>query len=49
MFVAPDGQKVTAADHRTAIGKAVTKPADGPQDDSAGDPFRTRSPPDCRC
>jgi RND superfamily putative drug exporter len=43
VFVAPDGQKVTASANRAAIEKTVTELADGPQVDSADDPFQTES------
>ncbi|AXG83039.1 MMPL family transporter [Streptomyces paludis] len=41
VFVAPDGQKVTASDTRAVIERAVTELADGPQVDSVDDPFQT--------
>jgi len=41
VFVAPGGQKVTAADHRAAIEKFVSEAADGSQVSGAVDPFKT--------
>ncbi|MGX1545427.1 MMPL family transporter [Streptomyces adustus] len=43
VFVAPDGQKVTAADNRKAIEKTVTEAADGSQVAGAVNPFRANS------
>ncbi|MET7478380.1 MMPL family transporter [Streptomyces sp. NPDC005648] len=43
VFVAPDGQKVTAAAHRSAIEKFVGEAADGSQVSSAVDPFKARA------
>ncbi|WP_158239549.1 MMPL family transporter [Streptomyces carminius] len=43
VFVAPEGEKVTAADHRAAIGRLVDEAADGPGVAAAADPFRTGS------
>ncbi|MFE0787135.1 MMPL family transporter [Streptomyces mutabilis] len=40
VFIAPDGEKVTAADHRAAIDELVSTAAQGPQVDSAVSPFR---------
>ena len=40
VFIAPDGEKVTAADHRAAIDALVSEAADGPQVDSAVSPFK---------
>ncbi len=39
VFIAPDGEKVTAADNRTAIDTLVTKAADEPQVAGAVNPF----------
>ncbi|MCX5525442.1 MMPL family transporter [Streptomyces bobili] len=39
VFVAPGGEKVTAADNRRAVEDAVADLADGPQVASAADPF----------
>jgi len=39
VFVAPDGQKVTASDNKAAVEKAVAQLADGPQVDRVADPF----------
>ncbi len=43
VFVAPNGEKVTAADNRAAIEKLVTEAADGSQVASAVDPFTARA------
>jgi RND superfamily putative drug exporter len=43
VFVAPDGQKVTAADNRAAIDKSVAKVADGPEVASAVNPFQAQA------
>ncbi|MGW0581770.1 MMPL family transporter, partial [Streptomyces sp. NPDC002920] len=43
VFVAPDGQKVTAAGHRAAIETFVSEAADGSQVAGAADPFRTKA------
>ncbi|MFF3452243.1 MMPL family transporter [Streptomyces sp. NPDC002667] len=43
VFVAPDGQKVTAADNREAIERTVTDVAAGGQVASAVDPFRANA------
>ncbi|MER5401232.1 MMPL family transporter [Streptomyces sp. NPDC002599] len=43
VFVAPDGQKVTAADNREAIEKTVTDVTDGGQVASAVNPFRANT------
>ncbi|MFF2362339.1 MMPL family transporter [Streptomyces sp. NPDC058122] len=43
VFVAPDGQKVTAADNREAIEKTVTDAAAGGQVASAVNPFRANA------
>ncbi|MFE9677506.1 MMPL family transporter [Streptomyces sp. NPDC006259] len=43
VFVAPGGQKVTAAQNRRAVEDTVAELADGPQVASAADPFRTRA------
>ncbi|MFJ3895907.1 MMPL family transporter [Streptomyces sp. NPDC090083] len=43
VFVAPNGEKVTATDHRAAIEKLVTEAADGSQVASAVDPFTARA------
>ncbi|MFE0950105.1 MMPL family transporter [Streptomyces mutabilis] len=40
VFIAPDGEKVTAADHRAAVDELVSTAAQGPQVDSAVSPFR---------
>ncbi|PAK27481.1 hypothetical protein CJD44_04065 [Streptomyces sp. alain-838] len=40
VFIAPDGEKVTAADHRAAVDGLVSTAAQGPQVDSAVSPFR---------
>lgn len=39
VFIAPDGEKVTAADHRAAIDAFVAAAGDGPQVASAVSPF----------
>ncbi|RMB82331.1 MMPL family transporter [Streptomyces shenzhenensis] len=39
VFAAPDGQKVTAADHRAVVDKAVDEVAAGPQVAEAQNPF----------
>ncbi|GAA3847014.1 MMPL family transporter [Streptomyces coacervatus] len=39
VFIAPDGEKVTAADNRAAIGSLVTDAADDPQVSGAVNPF----------
>ncbi|GHA21520.1 membrane protein [Streptomyces tauricus] len=43
VFVAPDGEKVTAADNRKAVEKTVSELADGSQVASAADPFKARA------
>ncbi|MFE1959770.1 MMPL family transporter [Streptomyces sp. NPDC059479] len=43
VFVAPDGQKVTGADHRAAIEKLVDETAGGTQVDSAVSPFQAKA------
>ncbi|MFI7504990.1 MMPL family transporter [Streptomyces sp. NPDC049687] len=43
VFVAPDGQKVTAAGHREAIEAFVAEAADGSQVASATDPFGAKA------
>ncbi|MGI5451810.1 MMPL family transporter [Streptomyces sp. CA-249302] len=43
VFVAPDGQKVTAAAHRSAIEDFVREAADGSQVTSAVDPFKGKA------
>lgn len=43
VFVAPDGQKVTAAENREAVEKFVDEAADGPQVAHAADPFTSRA------
>ncbi|MEV0524217.1 MMPL family transporter [Streptomyces sp. NPDC050439] len=43
VFVAPDGQKVTAAENRQAVERFVGEAADGPQVAQAADPFKTRA------
>ncbi|MCF4139434.1 MMPL family transporter [Streptomyces sp. Tue 6430] len=43
VFVAPDGQKVTAAGNRRAVEDAVAGLAGGPQVASAADPFQARA------
>ncbi|MFG2345077.1 MMPL family transporter [Streptomyces phaeochromogenes] len=40
VFVAPDGQKITAAEHRKAVDTLVERAADGPQVASAVNPFQ---------
>ncbi|WP_369180765.1 MMPL family transporter [Streptomyces mutabilis] len=40
VFIAPDGEKVTAADNRAAIDELVSTAAQGPQVDSAVSPFQ---------
>lgn len=40
VFVAPGGEKVTAADHRAVIERTVAEAADGPQVTGAVSPFR---------
>ncbi|MGW6025185.1 MMPL family transporter [Streptomyces sp. NPDC055099] len=42
VFVAPDGQKVTAAENREAVERFVDEAADGPQVAHAADPFKAR-------
>ncbi|MFD9190147.1 MMPL family transporter [Streptomyces phaeochromogenes] len=39
VFVAPDGQKITAAGHRSAVDRFLTKAADGPQVADVSSPF----------
>ncbi|NUP18941.1 MAG: MMPL family transporter [Streptomyces sp.] len=43
VFVAPEGQKVTASDNRAAVEKAVAELADGPQVDRVDDPFQSEA------
>ncbi|MER6344966.1 MMPL family transporter [Streptomyces sp. NPDC001595] len=43
VFVAPDGEKVTAAGHREAVERAVTELADGSQVAGAVDPYRAKA------
>ncbi|WP_369249743.1 MMPL family transporter [Streptomyces sp. R41] len=43
VFVAPDGQKVTASENRAAIEKFVSEAADGSQVASAVSPFRAKA------
>ncbi|WAU78725.1 MMPL family transporter [Streptomyces sp. Qhu-G9] len=43
VFVAPDGEKVTAAENRQAVEKAVTELADGTQVATAVDPFKAKA------
>ncbi|MGW0905924.1 MMPL family transporter [Streptomyces sp. NPDC002853] len=43
VFVAPDGQKVTAGENRQAVEEFVDKAADGPQVAQAADPFKARA------
>ncbi|MGW7048907.1 MMPL family transporter [Streptomyces avermitilis] len=43
VFVAPDGQKVTAADNRSAIEEFVTEASDGSQVAGAVSPFRAKA------
>jgi putative drug exporter of the RND superfamily len=43
VFVAPNGQKVTAADHRKAVEESVAGLADGSQVASAVDPFQAKA------
>ncbi|MFI6278823.1 MMPL family transporter [Streptomyces sp. NPDC050988] len=43
VFVAPDGQKITAADHRKAVDTLVERAADGPQVASAVNPFQAEA------
>ncbi|MEU6029277.1 MMPL family transporter [Streptomyces tauricus] len=43
VFVAPGGEKVTAADNRKAVEKTVSELADGSQVASAADPFKARA------
>ncbi|ANS69808.1 integral membrane protein [Streptomyces lincolnensis] len=43
VFVAPEGQKVTAADHRAAIGAFVADASDEPQVADVADPFTARA------
>jgi RND superfamily putative drug exporter len=43
VFVAPDGQKVTATENRAAIEKFVTEAADGSQVASAVSPFQAKA------
>ena len=43
VFVAPNGEKVTATEHRAAIEKLVTEAADGSQVASAVDPFAAKA------
>ncbi|MGC9379101.1 MMPL family transporter [Streptomyces sp. MH13] len=40
VFIAPDGEKVTADDHRAAIDELVSTAAEGPQVDNAVSPFK---------
>ncbi|QQM38180.1 MMPL family transporter [Streptomyces liliifuscus] len=39
VFVAPDGQKITAAGHRSAVDRFLTEAADGPQVADVSSPF----------
>ncbi|MGW0763328.1 MMPL family transporter [Streptomyces sp. NPDC002814] len=39
VFVAPDGQKITAVDHRSAVDRFLTEAADGPQVADVSSPF----------
>ncbi|MFD3373869.1 MULTISPECIES: MMPL family transporter [unclassified Streptomyces] len=39
VFVAPDGQKITAAGHRSAVDRFITEAADGPQVADVSSPF----------
>jgi len=43
VFVAPDGQKITAADNKATIEKLVDRTADGSQVASAVDPFQAKA------
>ncbi|WP_154686081.1 MMPL family transporter, partial [Streptomyces himastatinicus] len=43
VFIAPDGEKVTASGYRAAIDRLVAEAADGPQVDSAVSPFRANA------
>ncbi|MFI1210318.1 MMPL family transporter [Streptomyces sp. NPDC020802] len=43
VFVAPNGEKVTAAENRQAVEKAVTELGDGTQVASAADPFQAKA------
>ncbi|MFS8200348.1 MMPL family transporter [Streptomyces sp. CWNU-52B] len=43
VFVAPGGEKVTAADNREAVEKAVSELSDGSQVASAADPFTSKA------
>ncbi|WP_159403701.1 MMPL family transporter [Streptomyces sp. NRRL S-646] len=43
VFVAPDGQKVTASDNRAAVEKAVAELGDGTQVADVADPFRAKA------
>ncbi|MEU9184741.1 MMPL family transporter [Streptomyces sp. NPDC048484] len=43
VFVAPGGEKVTAAGHKKAVQRAVTELADGSQVASAADPFKAKA------
>ncbi|MGI5397169.1 MMPL family transporter [Streptomyces sp. CA-251251] len=43
VFIAPDGEKITAAGHRAAVGALVSEVAGGPQVDSAVDPFKVKA------
>jgi RND superfamily putative drug exporter len=43
VFVAPDGQKVTAAENKKAVEAAVAELGDGTQVASAADPFQARA------
>ncbi|MFD7500273.1 MMPL family transporter [Streptomyces sp. NPDC059850] len=43
VFVAPGGEKVTAAENKRTVEKAVADLADGPQVASAVDPFRAKA------
>ncbi|MGW2641295.1 MMPL family transporter, partial [Streptomyces sp. NPDC001348] len=43
VFVAPSGEKVTSAENRRAVEKAVTELAHGPQVATAVDPFRAKA------
>ncbi|WP_328847352.1 MMPL family transporter [Streptomyces sp. NBC_00258] len=39
VFIAPDGQKITAAGHRSAVDRFLTEAADGPQVADVSSPF----------
>ncbi|MFI0820965.1 MMPL family transporter [Streptomyces sp. NPDC021098] len=43
VFIAPDGEKVTAGGYRAAIDKLVAEAAEGPRVDSAVSPFTARA------